>query len=195
MPKTISDPNDIVDRTFDNLTVISYLRQIPSLDGKRRFDYVYECQCACGKVLEIRRRQLLTHQTKSCGCLHGGRQEKNPNWKGYKGVSGSVWAQIRWKASNRDLPLTITIKNVWDQFITQKGKCALSGIPLVLVSRTDATTASLDRIDSSKGYVHGNIQWVHKDLNHMKSDFTEDSFVAWCQAVATYRGSSFVRPE
>lgn len=37
-------------------------------------------------------------------------------------------------------------------------------------------TASLDRIDSTKGYVEENVQWVHKDVNFMKSNLTEQRF-------------------
>ena len=40
----------------------------------------------------------------------------------------------------------------------------------------DSKTASLDRIDSSKGYTEDNIQWVHKDVNQMKMDLPEQRF-------------------
>ena len=45
-------------------------------------------------------------------------------------------------------------------------------------------TASLDRIDSSKGYVKGNVQWVHKDINKMKTDFEQSIFIKLCKSVA-----------
>jgi len=45
-------------------------------------------------------------------------------------------------------------------------------------------TASLDRIDSSKGYVKDNVQWVHKDINRMKWNFPQDKFVKLCSFVA-----------
>lgn len=47
-------------------------------------------------------------------------------------------------------------------------------------------TASLDRIDSSKGYVLGNIQWVHKDINKMKLDYDQDYFIDICRRIAEY---------
>ena len=49
------------------------------------------------------------------------------------------------------------------------------------------TTASLDRIDSSKGYTKSNIQWVHKDINKMKSDFSMLRFLELCYAVLNGR--------
>lgn len=45
-------------------------------------------------------------------------------------------------------------------------------------------TASLDRIDSSKGYVEGNVHWVHKDINIMKWDFPLETFIKMCKFVA-----------
>lgn len=45
-------------------------------------------------------------------------------------------------------------------------------------------TASLDRIDSSKGYVIGNVQWVHKTINTMKMDLANSEFIKLCQMVA-----------
>jgi hypothetical protein len=50
------------------------------------------------------------------------------------------------------------------------------------------TTASLDRIDSSKGYIEGNLQWVHKDVNIMKMDLSQVEFIDYCVKVALYSG-------
>lgn len=43
--------------------------------------------------------------------------------------------------------------------------------------------ASLDRIDSDKGYIEGNVQWLHKWVNLMKSDFTQDEFLNYCRLI------------
>ena len=44
-------------------------------------------------------------------------------------------------------------------------------------------TASLDRIDSSKGYIEGNVQWVHKRVNLMKGNMSTENFIEWCNLV------------
>jgi hypothetical protein len=46
------------------------------------------------------------------------------------------------------------------------------------------STASLDRIDSSLGYVWGNVQWVHSVINDLKSNMAQEEFISWCQKVA-----------
>ena len=50
--------------------------------------------------------------------------------------------------------------------------------------RSSITTASLDRIDSKKGYIKGNLQWVHKDLNIMKNSYPNQYFIEMCKKVA-----------
>ena len=47
-------------------------------------------------------------------------------------------------------------------------------------------TASLDRIDSSKGYIKGNVQWVHKEFNKMKLDLLDKEFIDICKLVHKY---------
>jgi hypothetical protein len=44
--------------------------------------------------------------------------------------------------------------------------------------------ASLDRIDSSKGYAKDNIQWVHTMVNMSKNRYNQQKFVEMCIAVA-----------
>ncbi len=66
------------------------------------------------------------------------------------------------------------LMSIWD---AQQGRCALSNIPLTLEvnTRNINTQASLDRIDSSIGYVQGNVQFVSCALNYAKSNKSDDS--------------------
>lgn len=50
-------------------------------------------------------------------------------------------------------------------------------------------TASLDRIDSLKGYTLDNVQWIHKDLNYMKCDYEENEYIEWCKKVAAFQAA------
>lgn len=104
----------------------------------------------------------------------------NSNWKGCENISGSYFASIRCGAKYRNLPFLITIKQIWDIYKEQNGKCNLTGLPIYFSDKT----ASLDRIDSSKGYIKENVQWVHQDINYMKQDFTEEKFITYCKLIA-----------
>ena len=52
-----------------------------------------------------------------------------------------------------------------------------------MIERSKNRTASLDRIDSNKGYTIDNVQWVHKDINKMKMDLEEDVFIDNCKLI------------
>ena len=82
----------------------------------------------------------------------------------------------------------ITIEDAEHQLQKQNFKCALSGKELKISRfRQEDKTASLDRIDSNKGYIKGNIQWIHKDLNYMKNDLSQDDFIHWCREIVNYQ--------
>lgn len=79
----------------------------------------------------------------------------------------------------------ITIEQIWELFLKQNRKCALSG-ELLYFYPEDKRNTSLDRKDSDIGYKIDNIQWVHKDLNIMKMDCPNEKFINWCKKVADY---------
>lgn len=45
-------------------------------------------------------------------------------------------------------------------------------------------TASVDRKDSTKGYLQDNIQILHKHVNIMKLNHTQDYFIDLCKRIA-----------
>ena len=116
----------------------------------------------------------------------------NSNWKGYGDLSGDHWTRIQKGAVSRNLELSITIEDAWNIYLQQNGKCAISGIDITLRGQEigisskhvhEKTTASLDRIDSNNGYTLDNIQWIHKDLNQMKSDRSMETFINWVKII------------
>jgi hypothetical protein len=184
------DPNDIVGRRFGNLTVKAFLRcvVVPYTSRKTR-KYLYRCLCDCGKWKIVPRNLLLPPtKTGSCGCQWHPLGSTNQRWAGHGEISGTHWIAIVQGAEQRDLPFEITIEEAWTKFIAQDSRCALTGGLLTFGEgvRDPGRTASLDRIDSSKGYVVGNVQWVSKLINRMKWDLREDEFIALCRAVADH---------
>lgn len=70
----------------------------------------------------------------------------------------------------------------------QDYKCALTDLPIAVATSRKAQahgegTASLDRKDSTRGYHFDNVQWVHKDVNKAKLDFTQQRFIELCKLV------------
>ena len=124
-------------------------------------------------------------------CMYKGRKSNPQNkWSGTNDISGTYFSCIRKGAKCRNLSFEITIEQAQTVLESQNYCCALSGIPLVLVhsynNNGNKQTASLDRIDSSKGYTIDNIQWIHKDLNTMKMSMTEQLFKTWIYRIFTH---------
>ncbi len=177
----IFNHNDIIGKRFGLLTVEKFLYK----KGKTPIKYFYMCTCECGKKKKIQRCNLITNDhTRSCGCLREIKGQDNKFWKGYKDLSSAQWRSIKSKAKYRNLDFKISIKESWNLFVKQKGLCALTGVSIKLrVNKGKEYTASLDRINNNKGYVKGNIQWVHKDINWMKGTFSQKQFIELCKLV------------
>lgn len=183
MPKF--NPYDMVGKRYGSLEVRQLLRKEPY---KGRFQYIYEGFCThCNNPLEVARSNLVTGHTQSCGCLRQRVGADNPCWGGCGEISASFWKHILKHAETRSLHVEVTLEDVWTLFQSQNGRCSLTGQPLKCGPRQRDRTASLDRVDNRKGYVLGNIQWVHKDINWMKGRFKQSDFIRLCVAVADHQ--------
>lgn len=151
--------------------------------------YYIKVKCTCGSNIlkDLPKSHLKSKLSKGC--------EKCSRFHTSKGVgllSGEYWSLIRSGANKRNLDFNITIDHAWNLYLLQGKKCALSGLNIIFepncvhnkkVDNRKKRTASLDRIDSSKGYVLGNVQWVHKDINLMKNKFNQDYFLKICKLI------------
>lgn len=116
---------------------------------------------------------------------------KNNNWKGCGEISGKYLYIIKYGAKQRNIEFDLSIQYLWDLFLYQNRKCALTGIEIYFAKYATKNgmleqTASLDRIDSSKGYIKDNVQWIHKDIQRMKMDLSEEKFLDLCQKVVKH---------
>lgn len=138
-------------------------------------------RCHCGNYFYSAPRNKLI----SCGCI---KIINNRGWKGYGEISGNYFSVIRNGAKKRNLEFDITIEYIWNLFLKQNKKCALTGMKLFFVRNTKMSpllkTASLDRIDNNQGYIKGNLQWIHKTINIMKLNMIQKDFVKWCNLVS-----------
>ncbi len=117
--------------------------------------------------------------------------KNHPNWDGVGDISGTYIKYIRNRAKMRNQQYSISDEYMWQLFLDQERKCALTGEILYFAKSYSIKgrdqTASLDRINSSKGYEEGNIQWLHKDVNRCKWDFTQQEFLDLCKKVTLYK--------
>lgn len=160
--------------TFGSLTVLHR-------DGSHKKLATWRCQCKCGKTVTCLGTDLRQGKTKTCGCKIGINNRRN--WRGYGDIPRTYWSALVHNAEQRGIQFELEISDAQELWVNQEGICKLSGMPISLQD----STASVDRICNSLGYQKNNIQWVHKDINKMKSVFTQDEFIKLCQAVTNHQ--------
>jgi hypothetical protein len=176
---------DMINKKYGMLLVIS--EHSKTRNGHTK----YECLCDCGKKANILGTHLRQGNSKSCGCNVPRIGPRHSDWNGVGKISGAYWANHVVKSANgskgrRKIELTITKEYAWKLFVKQNEKCSLTGLNLRFPEKHNdkSWTASLDRIDSSKGYIEGNVQWVHKDVNMMKRIYSQEYFIYICKLIA-----------
>jgi hypothetical protein len=112
-------------------------------------------------------------------------------------LNASIYNMYKRSAYKRNLQFEVSKEFLWDLFLKQDRKCSLSGLPLKMATMQifskngnskfydrSLITASLDRINSQKGYFEDNVQWVHKIINIMKGNLSDNDFIYFCKNVA-----------
>ena len=179
---------NLIDKKFGKLKVVSLNEE--QTDKHNRMAAYWNCLCDCGNTCIVRSSCLRTGNSKSCGCNKNRIGKDNPKFTGHQEIGGRYWNNLKKVSiSKRKLDFTITIQYAWNLFLKQNRQCSLTGMPIQFQTRDNVTdrTASLDRIDSSKGYIKGNVQWLHKDINYMKQDYSEDYFIELCGKVLKHK--------
>jgi hypothetical protein len=99
------------------------------------------------------------------------------------------YRNVKKRNTLRGIEVTITIEDLKNQWELQNGICEFTGLKLTLssytkISKNPIYTASLDRIDSSKGYTCDNIRWVSRAINWMKNDMPDDMVWELCKIIS-----------
>lgn len=94
----------------------------------------------------------------------------------------------RGNIKGRKYQVEVSLEYLLDVWENQKGICVYSGVQLVLPNKKSSKheMASLDRIDSSKGYIEGNIQFISAAMNYMKNTMSHEETVELCKIIASH---------
>lgn len=116
--------------------------------------------------------------------------------KRYAGNRKDEWTPYRYTLRNalkcfKECNLTLEyLKQIWEQ---QDGICPYTGLKLYLPTWKKVGNAeqmwcraSLDRIDSSKGYVVGNVQFISTPINLMKSTMSDLETKQYLKLISSY---------
>lgn len=177
--------SDLTNKRFGSLVAIE-----PTTE-RRDGSVVWRCRCDCGKECTVNTRHLnrKNHRVRSCGCQQYKKSSEHRQWTGVGEISGT-WFRAHITRENSQtartkVPVTVTKEQLWELFLKQGRRCALTGLELTIGPHRQ-NNASVDRIDSSRGYEIDNIQFVHKDINMMKRWYNQDYFIKMCGMVSIY---------
>ncbi len=179
MHKLKFNPLDLDSTSILKDSKLSLICTIPFKRGKNMF---FKVKCTnCGKEFD---KPSYTFGVTRCQC----RKTINGayNYRGKGNISSIYFNRVKERAIYRGIKFEVSQEEILDKYNQQKGKCALSGLDIIIqrnYKKYKEMTASLDRIDSNKDYTIDNIQWVHKDINKMKNHFSEEYFIKMCKLI------------
>jgi len=82
---------------------------------------------------------------------------------------------IRGSATKRDLAFNLTVEDLISQYLKQNKVCAFSKKEFIMGDEN--YMLSIDRIDSTKGYVKNNFQFIRMVYNRMKGTLPNEEFL------------------
>lgn len=136
----------------------------------------WKVKCKCGYEALRAATHLVKNKVGACrSCC----KLKNPIGQNYLN-------RIKERAKISNFSFDITLEYIMNLLKDQNYKCKLSGLEIEMRKQWYGNvnqTASLDRIDNNKGYIKGNVQWLHKDINNMKHTHSETYFLELCKLI------------
>ena len=148
---------------------------------------MYKCRCDCGNIITVRGNALTSGNTKSCGC-YGFESRKAKRLPNNKGVINQIILGYKRHARDRGLDWELTYEQVEDIIQSPCFYCGeeKSNLKITKNCQEGFRYNGIDRIDSSKGYVIGNVVASCKKCNLAKMDMDQKDFIIWVQKVADY---------
>lgn len=144
----------------------------------------YEVQCECSTTKWVQGNELI-NPTKHFKCMKCAAIDRGAAQAEQNGQVGELkltrYTKLQRSADKRGINFNVSLEYLWNLFESQKHLCAVTGDYIQSIDE-----ASLDRIDSFKGYIEGNLQWVTYQANVSKHVMTMQELYEFCKKVLDY---------
>ena len=173
---------------FYNLTVIKFSHREPYPHGCIGFKYL--CICDCGKKKIINKRSLLDGSTRSCGFYRNKRVCETKRLKYGDASLNHLLGNKRGNAKRRNLEWKLTKEYF---YLLSKSPCYYCGTKPFYITNEHksfyfgATKHNgIDRINSDKGYIKGNVVPCCLNCNHAKGTLSTKEFLTHIKKIYEY---------
>ena len=149
--------------------------------------YMTDCSCDCGGYkLKVSAKNLQRGATRSCGCLKTVKKLRQPV---EISARNKLIATYKGNAKTRNLDFTLSVEECEILF---KGECYFCGKPPSRPLKGkgiygEYLYSGIDRIDSSKGYIQGNVASCCTECNLLKINKSNEEFLSHIFRIAAYQ--------
>ena len=169
--------NKLSGNVYGDYTVLDEASQ------RRGTSILFPVVCKCGKKAFCTKQGLETGKRNRCDSCG----KKKRFGERIDDISINFFHNYKRNALSRGIEFSITLEYVAALYKQQDNKCAISGMDIEIKGTPwKGQTGSLDRIDPTKGYVEGNVQWVHKIVNELKWDLQPKDFFSIIKQIYEY---------
>lgn len=174
-------------RVYGRLTLVRIVRRFKYLGATRT---IWLCECACGQTKEINSQTLRPGKSRSCGCLqteHAKALGKSHIGKNGNSAKNAAVKRTQHTAKTRGWDYSLTDEYAEHLLVSD---CFYCGSSPSVKNETQSgifVHGGIDRIDSSKGYVLGNVVPACWMCNCMKNKFSKEQFLSHLGKIAAHQ--------
>jgi hypothetical protein len=150
------------------------------LVGKRGRSVLWRCECECGRFVDVVRGNLMSGNTRSCGCMIVKRTIERSTTHGDSSRSNRSPEYVAWSSMIQRCACSknaLTWKNYGGRGIRVCSRWRESFANFLAdVGRRPSAKHSLDRIDVNGNYEPGNVRWATRSQQQRNKRSTESHF-------------------
>ena len=176
---------ELVGKKFNRLTVVEFITILKSGHSK------YRCLCDCGKECIVQGGNLINNHTQSCGCLQLSIAGKSQMLSNGQAGFNRLFLNYKNGAKNRNIAFELTKELFLELTKMNCRYCDLSPSSIIWNAgdkngHSEYIYNGLDRTNNKLGYILENVVPCCKYCNFMKSNLTEQEFLAHIERIYNF---------